>query len=394
MKYDESCFTAIFGIFRKNGPGSGSRMAWRIGLLSTCIAALGSCGGISGPRDGRVTDPEEVKRLIIATWNVQALFDGEEAGNEYTEYRMAAGWSEEKYRARLTALGDAVARMTEEGAPDILALQEVETGAILQNLAEGPLAKYGYAWTFFAGNAEAPLGLGLLSRLPLLETKTHSITCNGETSPRPMAEVRMEAGKRPLVLFICHWKSKVEGDDATEALRRASAQTVLRRLREIGVTGPDVPVIILGDLNENHDEFYRREGAAGIALLPDDPEAAELSEAAQDGGAETRADFLVISGQKPPCPRYFAQETPTLYSPWVQELENGTYYYQGGWETLDHFLLTPGFFDDQGWEFDACEAPRREPFINDRGIPRTYNPRTGNGLSDHLPLLLMLTRVD
>jgi endonuclease/exonuclease/phosphatase family metal-dependent hydrolase len=335
-----------------------------------------------------------MKSLIIATWNVQALFDGEEAGNEYTEYRMAAGWSEEKYRARLTALGDAAARMTEEGAPDILAIQETENGAILQSLAEGPLAKYGYAWTFFAGNPGAPLGLGLLSRLPLLETKTHSTTYNGETSPRPMAEVRMEAGKRPLVLFICHWKSMAEGDDATEALRRASAQTVLRRLREIRVTEPDLPVIIIGDLNENHDEFYRRQGAAVIALLPDDPEAAELSGAAQDGGAEARADFLVISGQKPPRPRYFAQETPALYSPWVNELEDGTYYYHGGWETLDHFLLTPGFFDGRGWEFDACATPRREPFINDRGTPRTYNPRTGNGLSDHLPLLLKLTRAD
>ena len=394
MKYDESCFTAIFGLFSKTGPGSGRRTAWLIGLLSTCIAALGSCGGILGSVGGRVTDPEEMKTLIVATWNVQALFDGEEEGSEYAEYRMAAGWSDEKYRARLTALGDAAARMTEEGAPDILALQEVENGAVLNSLAEGPLAKYGYTWTFFAGNPRAPFGLGLLSRLPLLEAKTHSITCNGETSPRPMAEVRLEAGKKPLVLFICHWKSKVDGEDTTEALRRASARTVLRRLREIGVTEPDLPVIILGDLNENHDEFYRREGAAGIALLPDDPEAAERSGAAQTGEAGTRVDFLVISGQKPPHPRYFTQETPALYSPWGKELEKGTYYYQGGWETVDHFLLTAGFFDGQGWEFDACETPHQEPFINDRGIPRAYNPRTGNGLSDHLPILLKLNRVD
>jgi endonuclease/exonuclease/phosphatase family metal-dependent hydrolase len=332
--------------------------------------------------------------LIIATWNVQALFDGKEDGSEYVEYRMAAGWSEEKYQARLTALGDAAARMTEEGAPDILALQELENGAILQSLAEGPLAKYGYAWTFFAGNPGAPLGLGLLSRLPLLETKTHSITCNGETSPRPLVEVRLEVGKRPLVLFICHWKSKVEGGDATEALRRASARTILRRLREIRVHEPDLPALILGDLNENHDEFYRRERLVVSALLPDDPEAAELSRAAQAGEAGMRADFLVISEQKPPRPRYFAQETPALYSPWGKELEKGTYYYQGGWETLDHILLSQGFFDGQGWEFDVCEAPHREPFINDRGIPRTYNPRTGNGLSDHLPLLLKLKRIE
>ncbi|MDR0376670.1 MAG: endonuclease/exonuclease/phosphatase family protein [Spirochaetaceae bacterium] len=331
-----------------------------------------------------------MKTLIVATWNVQALFDGEENGAEYAEYRMAAGWSEEKYQARLTSLGESIARMA-EWVPDVLALQEVENGSILKGLAEGRLAKYGYTWTFFATNPGAPLGVGLLSRVPLLETTVHSVTCNGNTSPRPIAEVRLAAGKKPITLFICHWKSKVNGEDATEAVRRASARVVLRRLQEIKVQEPDLPVIILGDLNENHDEFYRRGGTVLSALLPDDPLALEFSrDTMQACKTETPADFLVISGQKPPQPQYFVPETITLYSPWGNELEKGSYSYQGNWETIDHFLLSKSFFDGLNWEFDACEAPHQEPFINDRGIPRAYNPRTGSGLSDHLPLLLKL----
>jgi hypothetical protein len=168
---------------------------------------------------------------------------------------------------------------------------------------------------------------------------------------------------------------------------------VLRRLREIGAEEPDLPVIIMGDLNENHDEFYRRDGTVLSALLPDDPNAAELSGFTKDDELRT-ADFLVISGQKPPRSRHFADGTAALYSPWGNELEKGSYHYQDSWETIDHFLLSYGLFDGHGWEFDTCEALHTEPFINDQGIPRSYNPRTGNGLSDHLPLLLKLKRPD
>jgi endonuclease/exonuclease/phosphatase family metal-dependent hydrolase len=389
MKYCESAFMLISGLLGKTGFKKQSRRIWIAGLLPVFVIGFGGCNAVSGDRAGQAVDADGMKTLIIATWNVQALFDGEENNTEYAEYRMTAGWSEEKYRARLTALVDAVAHIT-EGVPDVLALQEVENETVLKELAEGPLAKYGYSRTFFANNPGASLGVGLLSRLPLLEPKVHSVTYNENTSPRPVAEVRVEPGKMPIALFICHWKSKVEGDDATEGARRASARVVLRRLREIRAEEPDLPVIVMGDLNENYDEFYRRAGPVVCALLPDDPEAAELWGKAR----RTPVDFLVISGQKPPLSRYFSYEAEALYSPWGNEMEKGSYYYRNNWETIDHFLLSAGFFDGQGWEFDACEALYKEPFINDQGIPRTYNPRTGNGLSDHLPLLLKLKRQD
>jgi hypothetical protein len=69
---------------------------------------------------------------------------------------------------------------------------------------------------------------------------------------------------------------------------------------------------------------------------------------------------------------------------------DGSYFYQKSWETIDHFLLNEVFFDQKEWEFDACEVLNAAPFVNDKGFPNRYNPRTGSGLSDHLPLLLTL----
>jgi hypothetical protein len=71
-------------------------------------------------------------------------------------------------------------------------------------------------------------------------------------------------------------------------------------------------------------------------------------------------------------------------------LREGSYYYRDEWETIDHFLLSSGFFDGLGWEFGECEVVNTPPFTNARGYPNAYTPRTGAGLSDHLPLMLSL----
>ncbi|MDR2632387.1 MAG: endonuclease/exonuclease/phosphatase family protein [Treponema sp.] len=336
--------------------------------------------------------------VTLATWNIQALFDGNETGHEYDTYLQAAGWTDEKYRARLNSLAQAIGRITDKG-PDILGMEEIETIQVLEDLLNGPLANCGYQYLCFANKPGAPLGIGLLSRFPLEETRVHSITAQGETTPRPILEVRIRIQNQPLVLLVCHWKAKEGGKEAvaTESLRRASARIIMRRLQELRQEDPDMPVLIMGDLNENHDEWYRETGTSITALLPDDPEAAALT--GLTIAAETFAlspkeqvsrDFLVLSSNKPPKPAYFSATAPGLYSPWGTELQGGSYYYQGQWETIDHFLLTESLFDQKGWDFDTCMVINKEPFINAQGRPYAYNPRTGNGLSDHLPLLLTL----
>lgn len=337
------------------------------------------------------------KAIAIMTWNVQALFDGTEKGNEYAEYLEAAGWSREKYTGRLNAIAKALRDM--ERQPDIIALQELESADVLQDLARS-LSAQRYNWTHFALVPGMSLGLGILSRFPLGETKAHSATINGNSAPRPMLEVRITPnGGTDLALFVCHWKSKLGGDDLTEATRRASARIIIRRIRELAESDPDLPVIIMGDLNENYDEFYRRGGSVLSALLPDDPHSAELSSMyGLDGDGpiaaasviELQKDFLVLSTNKPPTARFFPNQVLSLYSPWTNEMRNGSYYYKKKWETIDHFLLSAGLFDGTGWEFEHCMVVADPPFTNSGGYPATYNPKTGLGLSDHLPLLLLL----
>jgi len=136
----------------------------------------------------------------------------------------------------------------------------------------------------------------------------------------------------------------------------------------------------MGDLNENYDEFYRRNGKVISALLPDDPRAAEfadlygLDENAPNTAAiigELQKDFIILSKSKPPVPRYFPAGVLSLYSPWA-EMEDGSYYYKNNWETIDHFLLSPNLFNGTGWDFERCAVINSPPFVSAKGFPVAY----------------------
>lgn len=351
-------------------------------ILIPLIFAMTGCGdlldegGKKAAAGSKAGSPEVFTAL---EWNAQALFDGRETGSEYREYLGAAGWTAEKYAARITAISRAVlqALSPDEGAagrvPDLIGFVEIENAGVLDDLAGGALAKYGYRWSAFSNIPGAALGLGVLSRFPITDTRTHSITAGQETAPRPVLEVRVESRGKPLVFLLCHWKSKLGDAALSAALRNASARVVQRRLRELKAAEAETPVVVMGDLNETYENL-----------------AAAAKKGAAVPAVKAPEDFLVLSAEKPPRPGSFPEGTPALYSPWGKELKGGSYYYRGEWESIDHFLLSHGFFDGSGWDFADCRVLDFAPFTAEDGSPDAYIPRFGRGLSDHLPLVLYL----
>jgi len=351
--------------------------------------------------------------IAIMTWNVQLLFDMVEEGMGFRDFQESGGWTREKYMGRLNVIARAIGEM--ERKPDIIALQEVGSAQVIADLADA-LSAHRYNWAHFARLPGMAMGVGLLSRYPLEGARAHAIDIDGDIIPRPILEARVNMpGRAPqafaegadslgmdgfsLALFVCHWKSKRGGAAETESTRRAAARVVLRRMRELAQTNPSLPVIVVGDLNVTHDEFARSGGAYLKALMPDDPGAAEFAIAYFFGGAsaddappanELQRDFLVVSHSKPPEARHFPEGVLALYSPWTVEKEGGSFLFRNSWETIDHFLLSAHLFGGIGWEFYDSQALRVPPFVTAEGLPNAYNPRTGRGISDHVPLMLFL----
>jgi endonuclease/exonuclease/phosphatase family metal-dependent hydrolase len=349
---------------------------------------------------------ENPETLTIGTWNIQALFDGEESGTEYSDYTESGGWNSAKYQARLLSISKGIETLGNNG-PDVMALIEVENAGVLDELLKEYLPKHGYGYSYFTSNRGGALGIGIISRLPLIETKSHSISSGGQIIPRPLMEVRADLGNGEYaVIFACHWKSKLGGEEKTEELRRAAARLIVRRMAELQAEDPGTPVIVLGDLNENYDEFYRIEGSYISALLPDDPAAAAAATAATAAtaaeGSPGQLDYLILSAAKPPKAEHFPErldlpgaenaEPVVFFSPWYEGLDEGSYYYKSAWETIDHVLLNAPWFDGEGWDYAACRVNAGPPFATSSGRPATYQAYSGNGTSDHLPLVLTITR--
>ena len=365
----------------------GLRLFCRAGFLLFTVVFLAAAGC-------EVLDPKAeaetgTRSISLMTWNVHNLFDGKDNGFEYDEFLESAGWSTEKYRGRVNLVSAAIE--TVMPLPDVIIFQEIESLTILEDIAF--TISGGYSWSHFANNPGMALGVGIMSRFPIVEAKAHSITIGGNTTPRPVLEARIKAEETAFVVFACHWKSKIGGDDVTEDVRMASARVILRRIRELWADEPELGVIVAGDLNENHDEFYRQNAKVICALLPDDLYCAQLTGSIGKNGDENsspQTDFIVLSGNTPPAPVHFPKDSIVLFSPWMRDLENGSYFYKHNWETIDHFLISRQFFDNTLWEYEGTRIVNGQPFTNSSGVPVTYNARTGNGLSDHLPLLLTL----
>jgi hypothetical protein len=393
-----------------------------------------SCTSCENPLAGK----KPPSRFRIASWNLQAFFDGQETGTEYADYRAKSSWNEIAYKSRLAMLADAMTRWPEpqtrgeRPGPDIFALVEVENSTVLQDLRSGPFAPFKYSYSAFAANPASPLGLGILSRFPILSTRSHSLQTASFSTPRPMLEAEIELPGEHLFLFVCHWKSKLGNPSETETIRRASAELVNRRIHELSLEHPDTPplVLVAGDLNENVDEYSRQGGSFLTALMPADtsPEAfiegtathsafikltgspSALTIPAPTTAAVAAANITVanITAATAPVPATALTTTTTaapapmansvavpappagpaiFYSPWLSASWPGSYAFQGAWETIDHILIGPAFFDNRGWEYASFFVHDQAPFTNDAGFPNSFNPRTGKGLSDHLPIL-------
>ena len=379
---------------RSIGKGPTFAKAALLSALSPLVLAV-ACAGCELPAgsDGRIGSSAEgnfeaasYRRLTVVDWNVQSLFDGVDAGTEYEEFSAETGWTDRNYRVRLERAADALSRFPEGGA-DIIALEEIENGTVLADLAAALPARLGYRWTAFAANAGGALGLGLISRIAPTGLRTHSVSAFGDAVPRPILEARFRAGNADLALLICHWKSKLGGEGETEASRRASARAVARVADELARDEPGTALLVAGDLNENVDEFSRISGAYPTALLPD----GEASAAAilGDDAVDFPDDCLVLVDARPPRALFF-DGGPCWYDPWYADAWPGSYSYRGAWETIDHLLCAPSLFDGRGWEYASFAVAEGEPFTDSAGFPDRYDTRSGTGLSDHLPIMAAL----
>jgi endonuclease/exonuclease/phosphatase family metal-dependent hydrolase len=336
--------------------------------LAGFIVFLPSCGSCA-----LGSGPEETGTYTFLSYNVCNLFDDVSDGTEYPEFDPAAGsWSAADYRKKLDALGRVIGGAVSGGA-DFVALVEIENDKVIADLCAGPLRNAGYRYGATLPTEGSAIRVGFLSRFPVLGLRGHTPPQSGFPQ-RSMMEVVLDIEDRTLTVFICHFKAKTEGNQATEKSRILAADTLARRIAEISASLTEAEILVLGDLNENIDEYERNAGLYLTALMP--------ASAGASASPEAPAP-LYVTGEK--AVASFGTHL-VFYSPWLDDPPHPeSYFYHNGWETIDHALLSPGLVDATGLTFDSFAVIREDFMLTATGAPRKE-------YSDHLPILVGITK--
>ncbi len=337
-------------------------------LLFTLSALAAGC---------TLTVPFRDRTVSILTYNVQNLFDDKSGGNEYEEYDPdRSDWSAAEYYERLEDIARVI-RDAERGGPDVVAFQEIEHLGVLKDLASRFLGGLGYRYMCVA-DSSSPISVGVLSRVPIVKARSHDVRIDEEVDIRPMLEIELSVRGESLLVFVCHWKSKSGGAAQTERYRIAGASALLDIVEKRLGLRPGLDIVVVGDLNENVDEFDRVGGAYRTALLPPG--------VAQPSAAGMRS--LVVAGVGATDAR-----DAMFLSPWPSSKAPGSYFYRGVWESIDHVLLSSGCFDGRAFEFAGFAVAAPSYILAADGSPLAYSRRRRTGFSDHLPLLVSLVLV-
>lgn len=320
--------------------------------------------------------PEEPspETLTVMSFNAENLFDSVKQGNEYPEYNPENGrWNDRNYTDKLLQVGRTIRdSVPEEKGPHIIAFQEIENKNVLNELTKGLLRESGYKYVIASDNRDSAVNTGFISRFPCAYTKYHTPYIAPYGSMRTIIEAAFDIGGQQLIIFNNHWKSKI--GEESELQRKASAHTLITRIKAIMKENPEAEILILGDFNENADEYLRDGKSETKAIMTED-----------SGEADSFLP-LVVTGN---CRN---DNGNRFFSPWLRDgnTEEGSYFYKNRWETIDNFFLGSKLTDEKGFVFSKFRTVRTGWNTDRDEKPLSFNRKTAEGCSDHLPILLEL----
>ena len=362
------------------------------------IAPQAASGRENLPPEARTNETHPPKaRASIAFWNLENFFDYFDDATSSSDSDFSSfgsrHWTKKRFTAKCNLIGKTLLWM---GMPDVVGVAEVENGFVLNRLVNSAvLRKMDYSYVHYDSPDRRGIDVALLyrrSRLRVLSSRAvHILSDEGEVMPtRDILYVEAEfiwgvgkapgaenaqllgeektSGESPLKihLIVNHHPSKYSGSKASEHSRELAMQAlkdVCDSIRSVS----NAPIVAMGDFNDSPsgEQFKIMEGVLENLAAP-----------------------LSARGE-------------------------GSIRFNGRWELIDHFLVDFPSSSASPHAKDSSLAPLKSPqsmpptpqmqvlqppFLMTRDRThtgfkpqRTYTgPRYTAGVSDHLPILLLL----
>ncbi len=290
--------------------------------------------------------------------------------NEYYKHScLTLDWSRSVLRKKVKNLGKVIKAYNRGKGADIIVLQEVENMNALKTLERYGLSGMGYkSLALVEGPDVRGIDVAIMSKFPIVgKAKLHQIDLSSDLiqkrPTRGILEVTFKISGEKLTVLANHWPSQANPDYYREI--------AAMKMREIAASITDRAVISAGDFNTtDSDEPH---GINKWILNK------ELNPAFEDS--------FVMSGL----------EEADLEAP-------GSHWYRGKWEQLDRVFVLNTYNQVKDrleplWE--TFQIIRKdwmtkeitwknssgETIVSD-GIPWRFDPVTGEGFSDHLPVVV------
>lgn len=250
-------------------------------------------------------------------------------------------WSESLVKQKIKNLS----KVINSFSPSILVLNEVENMKVLKQLADEGLNQEYSHLVLIPGDDTRGIDNALISKYPVLWSRHHSIFHQGKKlDTRGILEVALKVQDKTIVIFANHWPS--QSNPTTE--RIAAAQT----LQELAENVTADMVLAMGDFNvHDTDTPYP------YLSMPDFID----------------IELLARANNFPLWP--------------------GTHFDDGHWNSRDKiFWHKSSRLSVNAQNYSIFAAP----FLFERNekeelIPMTFDPKSGQGYSDHLPTTLTIS---
>jgi len=344
---------------------------------------------LAWPADGEEAPPTAKlpSDLWVMFWNVENLHaPGIESPDEHVHRPSKAHHAEKMRRLR-----EVIRRVNWGRGPDLIALAEVESKPLVEDLLAG-LPGPGYRVHLRPGASPRRINTAIAIRktLPEGEEVRWLDLAVPETDPlrptgRLVTHAKLPLGHTSLDLFVCHLKSKWDLGAATEETRLD--ETLRRREAEMiraaaVAAGADANVIVTGDFNEDYrDDLFRTEFLARAWHRGDPrPEAGDADARLLNLGGALHQSF-------PGGGTHYYEPVQSRY---------GRSYFAPNWSILDSFLISEPMSQPGGLyvtPYDAYIGVSWD-LLNALGTPgklrrpHESKPFHATGVSDHLPVLL------
>ena len=305
---------------------------------------------------------QEVSTFTAAWWNVENLFDLRDDPSTSDDEFTPQGdrhWTRRRLNDKVNGIYKTLVMMD---LPDVVGLGEVENAYVLRELCQGtPLAQVPYRYVHYDSPDRRGIDCALIYRADRFTvTASRSVSVSDSASGFFTRDILLVEGVTAkgdsVCLLVNHWPSKRGGEEA-DAQRVRIADTLRRQMLELHAEHPAAAVIAMGDMNSEADE---------VAIAQ---------------GMGFKADTVSPDGI-----RLLTARLPR---------DMGSHKYQGQWRYIDQVF----FLADESWMVQKLKLIKFDHLLTQDGNrpgqrpKRTYQgPRYEGGLSDHLPLLLLLSR--